>query len=230
MNTWTTGLLAALVLSATPVAWAVPITNSIPADLAHRVRMIDGQKVDLTPLWDWYKAKQAGKRGSDSDRPLLAWKRVRLERVVQQTLLHWTVEADVEGTHETIILQNPPKREWDEFNRLKLLHAQLLASTNRLQQELRRVTAARRQADYQECAVSSGMHKWGAAAAATSQADAVAQQEILVAQNLDAARAQLKSVETAGYDFSKPFSPEIFALKTSRKLSGKPVYDRGRVF
>lgn len=230
MSTWTTGLLGALVLAAIPRAGAAPATNGIPADLAHRRRIIDGQKVDLTPLWAWYQAKQAGKRGLDSERPLSAWKQVRLDRVVQQTLLHWTVEADVEGTRETIILQNPPKQEWDEFNRLKLLHTQLLVRTNQLQQELRRVTAARRQADYEERVFSRGMHKWGAAAAVASRADAVAQQELLVAQNLDAARAALKRIESTGCDFSKPFAFEIFALKTDRTLRGKPVYDRGRVF
>ena len=230
MSIRATALGFATVLAAAPLAAAASSTNAYPADLNHHLRMIGNQKVDLTPLLNWYKAKEAHQRAFDVERPLAAWKRVRLEQVQQMSHFSWTVEADVEGTTETIVLENPPAQELAAFTRLKFQHAQLMAQTNQLQRELRRVTAARKQADYAGRALAVGFSKWGAAANAQRQADALASQEIVLGQTLEGTRARLRQIESTGYNFAKPFALEIFALDTGRRLRGQPIFDRGRVF
>lgn len=229
MNAFRTTLWFVTALAAADLASAASSTNTVPPDLSRPIRIINGQRVDLTPLRDWYKAKQTGQRVADFERPLSAWKLLRIERVVETGPANWKVEGQVDGTGDSIVLRNPPRREIEELNQLKARHDFLMVRTNQLQLDLPRVTAARKQAESEERAVIRQPRKWGPAAAAAHRSDALAHDEALMRRDLDAAKAELQRIEATGIDFKRPLTLEIMALKTGEMQDGKPVYDRGRV-
>ncbi len=198
-------------------------------DMSQTTRWFNGLRVDVKPLADWYHAKQASNPAADDEsRPLKAWHLVRIQRIIQSNFT-WTVQADVDGEQETLVLKNPPQRELNEYNRLKAAHGQLVARTNQLQQELRRVEAARRQAAYEEGGLLRMRYYWRQVAMMESRLEMLAYNETRLEQALATAQAQLRQVEARGWNFNKPFTMDCLALKTGQTIQNLPVYDRGQV-
>lgn len=229
-------LLLATVFGLTTDAWAAAArtataTNGVPNDFDKTVRVVRDQRVDLKPLALWLRERHSQAKSSAAGRPLSAWKIIRVEGITNTSALNWVVQATVDGANATLVLQNPPKKELDEFNQLKGLHAQLLARTNELARELKRVQTARRQtASQEESLLRRRSGKWGPVGAVEQRAGALAAEEHGLTLNLEAARQQLRQIEAKGYDFKKPFVMDCLALKTGEELYGKPVYDRGQTF
>jgi hypothetical protein len=209
-----------------PVAGhAAGLTN----ELTKAVRVVNGQRVDLKPLVDWYRAKLEGRKLAESERPLKAWELVRIHRVAQSGSV-WIVDGNVDGKSETFALKNPPQGEWNEYHQLKARQTLLSTNASQLRLELRRLTAERDRAVHEVAALNSSLHKWGRMDDAQRRAMALGQAVVTLTQTFAAARAELQQIEAKGYDFKKPFDLECLALKTDGKYRGKPLYDRGVVF
>jgi hypothetical protein len=216
--------IAAILILVGAAARADVLTN----ELSKTIRLFNGRQVDLKPLVEWYRAKLAGNPAADEEsRPLKGWRVVRIERVITANVA-WTVQAEVDGEPETLLLRNPPQRDLDEFNMAKSMRAQLLVRTNQLQQELRRVAVARRQAASEEANMLRRMYYWRAISLAESRMQTLAYNENVLERALAIAESQLQLIEARGWDFEKPFSVECFALKTAQTVRGQPVYDRGQ--
>lgn len=200
-------------------------------------RIINGQTVDLSPLFRWWTAKEGA-------RPLGAWVRVT-GSVVGSSVWGWTLEAQIQKVPQAandgetnpvalpqplrIILKNPPQQQQAEFDKL-------VAQRQALEGERTRLS---------DLAASSGQ----AAAQAAKQYDSsrpwklqssVALDGIGQARMVEAdARARLKSVDEqlaeikrklAGYPDPNRYMVDCFALDSGEKQRGVPVYDHGRVF
>jgi hypothetical protein len=205
---------------------ALPPAGAVTNDFSTTTRYIRGARVNLKPLVDWLKASLAGGT-PDTDRPLTAWKVLRLEGV-GKTNGDWAVTAEVDGKKENILLRNPPRRELAEFSQLKALHGQLTVWTNQIQQALRRVEAGRKQAAAEEASLRRRTFKLGTIAAAQARVNYLANQSDALNQDLEAARQRLQAVEAKGYDFEKPFTFDCLALETGEKSGNKMVLDRGQ--
>ena len=219
-------LWLSLVLAARAVAGEAAVTPRTDLDKTNRV--IKGLPINLAPLAAWFHDKKAGKAVLDEDRPLTAWKLVRLEKVTE-TGTTWVVEAQVEGKPATIFLKNPPQKEFEEFNRLKVQHDQLLTATNRMAADLQRLPGIRRDLEARERELSRHRGTRLEAAALHRRAADLAFQERALRQQLDAARENLRRFDARGYDLKKPFTMECLAMRTGEMALGKPVFDRGFV-
>jgi hypothetical protein len=194
-------------------------------------RIVNERAVDLGPLFKWW-AKH------DGERPLKAW--VRVTGTVTNSLgWGWTVEGHAERSsldEETpapageirFVLRNPPADELAEFNRLITLRKQLEAEHTRL-------SAAATNAANQ--------------ARKLSEQDAANRKNHLPSRNLGFEATQWRHTENGYKQQLGPVEKELaevhkqlalfpdqnrfvvdcFALETTQKLNGLPVYDRGRV-
>ncbi len=199
-----------------------------PSDVGKTNRLVNGLRVNLGPLAEWFQEKQAGRAASEEDRPLKAWKLVRVQKVIE-TGTTWVVEAQVEGKPETNYLKNPPQREFEEFNRLKAQQDQLLAATNQMAAALQRLPGLRRELELRERDLSQRKGSRLAAMALRRRVADLGFEELGLRRQLDAAREDLRRFDAKGYDLKKPFTMDCLALRTGETARGKPVFDRGVV-
>jgi hypothetical protein len=199
-----------------------------PSDVGKTNRLVNSLRVNLGPLAEWFQEKQAGSAASEEDRPLKAWKLVRVQKVIE-TGTSWVVEAQVEGKSETNYLKNPPQREFEEFNRLKAQHDQLLAATNQLAADLQRLPGLRRELEMRERDLSRRKGGRLEAMALRRRVADLGFEERGLRQQLEAVREDLRRFDAKGYDLKKPFTMDCLALRTGETARGKAVFDRGVV-
>ena len=144
-------------------------------------------------------------------------------------ILPWLTETHVNGKLQTLILEHPPRKEWEEFNQLKRRHDELVGQTNQLQRSLRKAETARSQAVAHEQALRHGRHRAGQVVSAERQLQQRSAQESDLASAWETARTELAALDAKGYDFKKPFAMECLAFRTGQTRGGKAVYDRGVV-
>ncbi len=214
------------------VAPAVLLASMLPAgavtnDFYLTTRSFLGGTVVLKPLVAWLKNKSAGAESGGAERPLPAWKVVRIERIIR-TNADWAVSAEVDGARREILLRNPPQRELAEFNQLKAQYKQLTEVTNRLEKALPRAEAQQRQAIIHAEAVRRSTFKWGANNEAQASVQVLTSQINLLRRDLDAARQQLAFMEGKGYDLSGSFVFDCLALETDGRVGSRTVFDRGQ--
>jgi hypothetical protein len=198
-------------------------------DFNRTSRVIQGARVDLKPLAAWLKIKPGDRLARRLERPLTAWKVVRLAGVMD-TNRTWAVTAEVEGAKEDIVLRNPPQREWAEFNQLKTQYEQLTTWTNQVGLAIRRVEAERKYAVAEEADLRQRTFKAGMIAPAQARVALLTRQAIALYQDLAAAQQQLLAIESRGYDLEKPFTFDCLALQTTEKAGARTVFDRGQSY
>ncbi len=230
MRTWlkAAGVLAAL-LATTTVLPANPLKSP--------KRMVNGQVVELSPLFKWWPHRE-GKR------PLTAWVHVT-GAIVGTNGLGWVVEAQVEKTDrpgrrtETehakgdgphrVILKEPPLAERAEFERLsaqlKALNAQHSKLTSEEAQAKNRADALGREA--------RANRRYGARSRTlAAEHNQAAEVEKEAKQELKPLDQQLQAVKKKLAAFPHPdrYEVDCFALELQQDYTGLPLYDHGQVY
>lgn len=192
-------------------------------------RVINGQTVDLAPLFRWWEAPGGG-------RPLTAWMRLN-GHVVNASMWTWTVEATitkappVSNTNPTpaivkVILKNPPKQQMDNFNYLVARRGEL---ENRQQQLNAEVMEASNQVTAAMNSYKQSMGWKMDAAFAADRFYAAEQDQTQVKDELKRVENELQSVHTklAAFPDQERYEFDIFALSTGQLQQGMPVFDMG---
>ena len=209
-------------------------TISVTADpLKDPKRIVNERTVDLSPLFKWW-AKH------DGERPLKAWVRVTgtvtnivgwgwvLQGHAERSMLDDENETPMPAGDFRFALKNPPAEEMAQFGGL-------IAERKRLESEQTRLTTAATNAANQAKLLSdrdaanrrNHLPSRNLGFEATQwrhQENSFKQQLGLVEKQLAEIRKQL-----AEYPDPNRFTVDCFAMVTSGKFNGMPVYDRGRV-
>ena len=199
-------------------------------------RIINGQTVNLNPLFQWWT-------NHHGVRPLSAWVHVK-GPVVGTNAWGWIVEARMENTDRPnkpepakdsklevpakILVGNPPLWDRADFERLsaqlKLLNQQHVSVASRETEARKRAHALAEQQ------TANGRNQ--------VQVRALAQANRQLRQVEDQAKAELKLLDQqikglkaklAGYPSSYHYVLDCFALDTGQEQSQMPVYDHGGV-
>ena len=192
-------------------------------------RMINGQAVDLAPLFAWWTRH-------NGERPLTAWVHVT-GTIVATNALGWTVrgvaesrpdrpkEADksAASSHDLFILKNPPVLDQAKFEQLVAAREQVAASLSADKQQLGEVNAQqprtnrRNQARARELKQEAGNLK-------QSQTEAEAQLKEINKQ------LQPYGVSAATGGARPQYKVDCFALDMDQELKGVPLYNHGASF
>jgi len=221
MRVFVTGLSLAAIFALPGIAAASPLKG------AHRT--VNGQGVNLTPLFQWWTNRHGA-------RPLSAWVHIT-GTIVGTNGFNWVVHANVEDTgrykgdedakrpaitgDQRILLRTSPVSDRAEFERLVALDKQLKSE---------RGQTAKVESQAKSQAQSSGTTYHGRRSRAQAVAHAQAQQTEHEAQGeLKDLDKQIKDVETklASYPNKDHYSVDCFALDTGIIQNGLPVFDHG---
>ncbi len=201
--------------------------SAVTNDFYLTVRTFPAGSVDLKPLVAWLRARPSNGASERTERPLPAWKVVRIERIIR-TNTDWVVSAEVDGARREIVLRNPPHGELAEFYRLKSQYQQLIEITNRLGKAIPRAEAQHRQAVIHAEAVRRSTFKWGPNDEAQASVQVLTSQVNLLHRDWDVALQQLALIESRGYNLSGSFVFDCLALETDEKAGSRTVFDRGQ--
>jgi hypothetical protein len=199
-------------------------------------RIINGQVVNLDPLFQWWT-------NHTGTRPLSAWAHIT-GAVVGTNQTGWIVETHIEtagrptksettkesepGSSPRVLIVNPPVQDQSNFEllglQLKTLNqqrivisgqeAQLKSRTQVLTNELNAV----RHNQVQAHLLSQSLHQ-------THQADTEIKNEL---KRFDQKIQELKT-QRANYTTADHYLLDCFALDMKQEVSGMPLYDYGRV-
>lgn len=224
-------------------------TNDWPRHLKEARRIINGVTINLTPLIKWQQDQElaadtaggnqppppvpavkpaigvAAKPGAPpaaGERPLKPWSYIK-GVIVEQPGYGWVVRGTVDGqAASVVVLRNPPKDRLDEYNRLK---AQLAAARQRVARAEANVAAAQKLlADTELEFRQNNYIRFG------GDALEIRNEELRDAKLALAGVAQgVDQFETHGYDLTKDFMVQCFAMRTGQAIAGKPVYDLGTI-
>lgn len=206
---------------------------SLSADpLKDPKRIVNERTVDLAPLFKWWAKR-------DGERPLKAWVRVT-GSVTNMVGWGWVIQGRAERSmlddeNETpmpagdfrFVLKNPPTEEMAEFGGLS-------AERKRLESEQARLTAAATNAAHQAKMLSdqdaANRRNHLPSRNLGFEATQWRHQENSFKQQLGPVEKQLAEIRKQMAEFPDPnrFSVDCFAMVTSGKFNGMPVYDRGR--
>lgn len=77
-------------------------------------RMVNGQTVDLQPLFEWLV------NPNGDARPLAAWKHMR-GSLIAETAFGWIIEGEIEGQGEVsrFLVKNPPRQQLEKYRQLQ---------------------------------------------------------------------------------------------------------------
>jgi hypothetical protein len=190
-------------------------------------RVVNGTRVDITPVVQWFKAHSAEHAATaDESRPYKAWHLISVTQLTQSAG-EWLAQGRIDGKVETVVLEHPPRKEWEEFKQLKPQHDALVVRTNQLQKALQKATKSRQQAATHEQALLHGRHTPAQLVVNQRQLRDRSVEESALAGDLEKARQQLAQLDAKGYDLQKPFVMNCLAFRTGQKRAGHPVYDRG---
>ena len=214
-----TSLFAAVLMLAMP--WLSGAAPESP--LKHPKRMVRGQTVDLTPLFQWWARK-------DHERPLPSWAHVS-GAVIATNSLGWVIKGEAQGGGkddggkkeagaETFVLKNPPLAERGEFERL-------LNEQKSLNEERARLLGLDAQAKNQEdtFARRKNVNRRYRVTETTQLRNTRTQTKGSV-QEAEAQLQELKK-KLAAFPNAEHFALDDFALRTGEKFGAYPVYDRG---
>lgn len=194
-------------------------------------RMVQGQTVDLKPLFTWWKSR-AG------DQPLTAWSHIT-GKIVGTNGFGWIINAHVESSQKSlgeddkpsgpfdgnIVLKNPPVSELAEFN---IAHARLKALTESVKALTKRADAATEKVKELN-AQDQSLRKRHARSRSVEQelknwrATEKNEKTQLQAENKELAELKKKTQGPA----DGTYELDCFALQTREKNGSLPVYDHG---
>jgi type IV secretory pathway VirB10-like protein len=193
--------------------------------------------VNLTPLFQWWiYGKPASE--SDSQRPLSAWNRV-VGTKAGDLGQGWIVNAEIYTTRTThtkarIVLQNPPVREEQDFDRLKQQVLQYgLQVTNAQRAYQTALKAEKSDQTHSKSDARSRNVRARNSAVAYSRKAAQEQSAASNAQNQEKeARQALVAAQKILNEYPSSHGVYLidwFALDTGKKIQGLPVYDVGTI-
>ena len=199
--------------------------------------MIDGQAVDLSPLFHWWTNHQGA-------RPLTAWVHVS-GSIVGTNAWGWTLEARVEpssiaGTGKAsgpnsgqprLILKNPPLQDRAQFESLADQLNQLEEQHRQLSEQLTNATNQSHEIAAQQ---KSNRQNRVRSRALAQEAQQVKQMSNQDQSDLKALDKQLQEVRArlAVYSNAKTstvYTVDCLALETGLEYNGVPVYDHGSI-
>ncbi len=212
------GLTALLLLCATAPAQANPLKGP--------KRIVEGQTVDLTPLFRWWNKHEG-------ERPLSSWRHIN-GPVVDTNAWGWVVTARVEtsgsrsktkaghtsGSADRIILKNPPLSDRAEFD-------DLLSRLKPLEEQRSRLLSDKTKAK-NRIRVANDSHALHtrAQARAARQARYVEKQADEQLAVLDKPIKELRA-KLAAFPNPDHYQVDCLALDTGVERSGVPVFDHG---
>ncbi len=197
-------------------------------------RVINGQTVNLNPLFQWWTNHHGA-------RPLSAWVHVT-GPVVGTNEWGWVVEAQIAsadrskkpdsdsapGGSPRVLLLNPPLQDQAAFellsSRLKILNQQravLSAQAAQLKQRDEALTN-------EQNALYQNRVQRRALAQTTRQLHQLEKEAKSELKQLDQQIRELKA-KRASYTTSENYVLDCFALDMRQEVSGMPVYDHGRL-
>jgi hypothetical protein len=211
--------------------WAAFAVSADP--LKDPKRIIDQRTVDLSPLFKWW-AKH------DGERPLKAW--VRVTGSVTNVLgWGWVMQGRAERSmlddeNETLrpagdfrfVLKNPPTEEMAQFAGLSAERKRLEAEQATLEAS---ATNAAKRAKLLSDQDAANRRNHLPSRNLGFEATQWRHQENSFRQQLGPVEKQLAEIRKQMAEYPDPyrFTVDCFALVTSGKFNGMPVYDRGRV-
>jgi hypothetical protein len=178
-------------------------------------RTVNGQAVNLTPLFHWWTNRSGA-------RPLTAWVHVT-GSLVGTNAGAWVLEAKVEHAEgqPKVLLKNPPWTDLSEFQ-------DLAAHVKTLNDERAKIAGTERQ-------TASHAHDVADARKRVRTRGLSAQAKELKLTD-DQQKAQLKLLDQqlkeyhaklAAFPDANKYAVDCLALDTGQKLGGLPVYDHG---
>lgn len=221
-------LLVLLVMVAANVAKGDPLT--------HPKRLVDGQTVDLSPLFQWWN-KHRGQR------PLSAWVHVT-GTIVGTNAWGWTVNALIEESpagnggkrreqaapakREKIVLKSPPLADLGQFEMLNAQRKTLNAERDRLSAEAERAGKRARELSGRQGrnrAFRGRLRGLAQESRRWSQVEKDAKAKIKVLDN------QIRELDSklADYPNRNKYMVDCLALKTSLRHLDLPVYNHGGI-
>jgi hypothetical protein len=221
-----------------PVAIAGALTVAAPvglraSPLKNPKRLVNGQTVDLTPLFRWW-TKQDGKR------PLKAWAHLT-GPVVGTNAWGWVIEAHIDTAlpdaaddtdfpkDQKIILKHPPAAELAEFEKLSADLKDLEAQHAKLSAGAAKATKQGQDAASQEAAANISARKAARLQQQARQSGETAREDDDQLKTID---QQLKEVKDklATFPSATKYSLDMFALDLRQQLGGMPVFEAGSVW
>jgi hypothetical protein len=221
-------------------------------DLSDPARMVNGQRVNLQPLFHWWTNTTAlnatnatrtnGNQVAVPPRPLTAWVRVASNQLTNTGfvwLAHAYIQETPDGpvTNQLIVLRHGPFEEKKRFDQVvndyKMTSTNLLVASNSYVKNAEKTAAFDQKADlYLEMyEIDPWQHyRLGYAADAYRQAANQTQQKATTAarqmEQFDAKRAELQKITQD----RETLEVDSFALRTTERYRGLPVYDMGLRF
>ncbi len=225
-------------------------TNEWARQFKEARRVINGVTINLTPLIKWQQeqelamvagganqpppppvpaakpapgiAVKPGAAGASGDRPLKPWSYIQ-GVIVETPGYGWVIRGTVDGQSAgLIVLRNPPKERLDEYNRLK---AQLAAVRQRVGRGEANVAGAQKRLSDMELEYrQNGYIRYGGDALEMRNEELRDAKLALARLNQD-----IEKFDNHGYDLTKEFVVQCFAMRTGQAVAGKPVYDPGTV-
>jgi len=225
LGKWCAAAIAACVtLAPLPALRASPLKDP--------KRLVEGQVVDLSPLFRWW-AKQ------DGERPLKAWAHVT-GAVVGTNAWGWIIDAHIERAlpasggdsdapkQTKIILRHPPAAEFGEFETLAAQLKDLNEQHAKLSADESKATKRGQDAASQEAANNVSVRRAARLQQQAQQSNQTAAQDEAQLKALD---EQIKEVKEklATFPSASKYSVDSFALDLKQQASGMPLFERGGV-
>jgi len=213
------------------------ISGTQASPLRYPKRLINGQMVDLSPLWRWWT-------NHTGVRPLSAW--VHVTGSVQGTnSWGWIVEGQAEpgtvrsetgegkvpesgGLHK-ILLLHPPLQDITEFQQLSAQLRALSESRAQLAGQEAGVKSRQQAVAKEQSAEHHSRVRARALGQENKELTALDNQEKAQIKLLDQ-QIQLLKNRLAAYPNSDHYVVDCFALDTGREENGVSVYEHGSIF
>jgi hypothetical protein len=209
-----------------------PLPASRASPLRDPKRVVEGQVVDLTPLFHWW-AKQ------DGDRPLKAWAHVT-GAVVGTNAWGWIIDAHVERAlpasggdsdapkQAKIILRHPPAAEFGEFETLAAQLKDLNDQHAKLSADAAQATKRSQDAASKQTANNVSVRRAARLQQEARQSNQTASEDEAQLKTLD---QQIKEVKEklVAFPSATKYSVDSFALDLKQQADGMPLFERGGV-
>jgi hypothetical protein len=188
---------------------------------ASDIRVVNGIRVDLQPIWDWTKAKAEGQEDL-GDRPMPHWKFFMILEVKQQMMGGWLCAAkDEQAKPVDIVVLNLPRHVTQLLQKINSSTEQEAVMSERAAKM--EATAALADAVAPTTAFGSEWYVYNALAA-RAQANLMkiqAAEATRAAQSVTAAREYWEQLKQKG-------ETSILAMPTGRKVGRYPILDVGQ--
>ncbi len=190
-------------------------------------RVVNGQTVDLSPLFRWWT-------NHNGSRPLGSWVRVR-GTIVGTNSIGWVISGQADKSHTSraepltkapensstgrLLLKNPPVEDAAHFEQLREQLKEAEAAKARIQNDS---AAARAQEAQVQTTVGGRARR-----RAVAQLHSIEKADKALGKNLD---VQISELKQKLHSFPNPDYYEVvtLALDTGAEYHGLEVYDRGR--